>query len=75
MPRIGLISITSIEAYTCDTVIVCWTQTFQKQPKTVAGIASLRMKKTKDGWKFYKIFTEFDTVTYYQNIGGTCPGL
>ncbi|KAH7028097.1 uncharacterized protein B0I36DRAFT_365211 [Microdochium trichocladiopsis] len=68
------LSITSIEAYTCDTVVVRWTQTFGRtKPQPAAGISSLRMKKTKDGWKFYRIFTEFNSITYYQNMGGVCP--
>jgi len=65
------LSVTSVEAYTCDTVVVKWAQTFGQSPQTVAGISVLNMKKGKDGWKFYRIITEFNSLIYLANMGGT----
>lgn len=65
------LAVTSIEAYTCNTLVMKWTQTFGQSPQTVTGLAVLDLKKDKDGWKFYRLKVEFNSLTYLTNIGGT----
>lgn len=68
------VDVTSIDAYSCNVVSLRWTQTFgpPSNPKPAAGISTLFMKKVGDQWRFQKIFTEFNSITYFMNSGGHC---
>ncbi|KXJ88465.1 hypothetical protein Micbo1qcDRAFT_207193 [Microdochium bolleyi] len=73
IPAIPL-NVTSIDAYSCNVVALRWTQTFgpPSKPQPAAGISTLFVKKQGDKWRFQKIFTEFNSITYFMNLGGHC---
>jgi hypothetical protein len=70
-PSIPL-NITSIDAITCDTVTLRWTQTLGTPVKPVAGIAVLVAKMESDDWRLKTIYQEFNSMVYVQDIGGIC---
>ncbi|KAH9883464.1 hypothetical protein F4778DRAFT_662572 [Xylariomycetidae sp. FL2044] len=74
LPAIPL-AVTAVDAFTCDTVVLRWTQTFGNTPRPVAGITVLVVKKVDDAWKFQTIFTEFNSIVYLENLGGNCTSL
>ncbi|KAI3317567.1 hypothetical protein HD806DRAFT_526930 [Xylariaceae sp. AK1471] len=70
-PSIPL-KITSVDAVTCDTVALRWTQTFGTPAKSVAGITVLVARMENDDWRLKTIYTEFNSMVYVQDIGGAC---
>ena len=73
-PKIPVV-VTGTYAVTCDTVVIRYTQTFGAG-KVVAGIAILTFTCNQDDrqWKLKEINTEFNSLVYFQNIGGSCVG-
>ncbi|KKY35353.1 hypothetical protein UCDDA912_g04629 [Diaporthe ampelina] len=73
-PKIPVV-VTGTYAVTRDTVAIRYTQTFGAG-KVVAGIAILGFACGQDDreWKLKEINTEFNSLVYYQNIGGSCAG-
>lgn len=71
LPSVGPLTIKTIHSYTCDVITLTWTQTFGQTPQTVQGIAVIYATKSSNKWLIKKIFTEFNSLTYFQNIGGT----
>lgn len=73
-PKIPVV-VTGTYAVTCDTVVIRYTQTFGAG-KVVAGIAILGFACGQDDrqWKLKEINTEFNSLAYFQNIGGSCVG-
>lgn len=71
-PKIPVV-VTGTYAVTCDTVVIRYTQTFGAG-KVVAGIAILGFACDQDDkqWKLKEINTEFNSLVYFQNIGGSC---
>ncbi|KAI0020360.1 hypothetical protein F4780DRAFT_742120 [Xylariomycetidae sp. FL0641] len=71
LPMIPLV-IKEIDAVTCDTVTLRWTQTFGANNQPVQGISVLFASKQDGEWKLSKILTEFNSLVYLQNLGGNC---
>ncbi|KAI8625102.1 hypothetical protein F5Y19DRAFT_479976 [Xylariaceae sp. FL1651] len=71
------LNITSVDATTCDTVVLRWTQEFGAISKPVAGISVLVACMQDDDWRIKAVHTEFNSVIYWQDMGGLCsmPGL
>lgn len=71
-PKIPVVP-TGTYAVTRDTVVIRYTQTFGAG-NPVAGIAILGFTCGQDDrqWKLKEINTEFNSLTYFQNIGGSC---
>lgn len=64
--------VTSINAVTCDTVVLRWTQTFGVADLPAAGISILGFVCESDAWKLKTVYTEFNSLIYFQDIGGSC---
>ncbi|ORY58502.1 uncharacterized protein BCR38DRAFT_305352, partial [Pseudomassariella vexata] len=62
--------VTSINAVTCDTLVLRWTQTFGPSNQPVAGISILILIWDEAKWKLKTLYTEFNSLTYFQNTGG-----
>lgn len=73
-PKIPVV-VAGIYAVTRDTVVLRYTQTFGAG-KVVAGIAILNFAcgQADRQWKLKEINTEFNSLVYFQNIGGSCVG-
>lgn len=71
-PKIPVV-VTGTYAVTRDTVVIRYTQTFGAG-QVVAGIAILGFVCGQDDrqWKLREINTEFNSLVYFQNIGGSC---
>lgn len=69
-PAIPLV-ISDISAVSCNTVVVRWTQTFGADPQPVAGISILDFVCEEGTWKLQTIYAEFNSLVYFENIGGT----
>lgn len=75
-PAIPLV-VTAVSAVTRDTVVIRWTQTFGKDLQ-VAGISILGFAcgqasgGTGSTWQLETLYTEFNSLAYYQDIGGSC---
>jgi hypothetical protein len=67
--------VTGTYAVTRDTVVIRYTQTFGAG-KAVAGVAILAFTCHQDDrqWKLKEINTEFNSLVYFQNVGGSCVG-
>lgn len=67
------VAVTGTYAVTQDTVVVRYTQTFGAG-KVVAGIAILGFAcdQSDRQWKLKEINTEFNSLVYLENIGGSC---
>lgn len=70
-PDITLV-VAATSAVTCDTVVIRWTQTFGQNPQPVAGISILVFACEGGEWKLKTLYTEFNSLIYFENIGGTC---
>ncbi|KAH8647227.1 hypothetical protein BX600DRAFT_518506 [Xylariales sp. PMI_506] len=75
LPAIPLV-ITSINAITSNTIVLRWTQTFGAANQPVAGISILvvtgcKNGKSSSGYKLKTLYTEFNSLTYFTNTGGT----
>ncbi|KAK8863448.1 hypothetical protein PGQ11_009683 [Apiospora arundinis] len=73
LPKIPLV-VKSVNAVTCDTVVLRWTQTFGNpaDPKPAQGISILVLVHKDGDWKLKTLFTEFNSLTYFTNTGGSC---
>lgn len=60
-----------VPAVTCDTVIVRWTQQFGQTDLVVSGISILIFECNGGGWQLKTLFTEFNSLSYFLNVGGT----
>ncbi|KAK7920076.1 hypothetical protein PG985_008098 [Apiospora marii] len=69
LPKIPLV-VKSVNAVTCDTIVLRWTQTFGKPANPVQGISILVNIFEKNAWKLKTLYTEFNSLTYFQNTGG-----
>lgn len=71
-PKIPLV-VTGTHAVTHDTVVIRYTQTFGAANLPVAGISILEFVCGEGGqWKLKTIWTEFNSLVYFQDIGGSC---
>lgn len=70
-PKIPLV-VTGIYAVTHDTVVIRYTQTFGAADLPVAGISILEFVCEDGQWKLETIRTEFNSLVYFENIGGSC---
>jgi hypothetical protein len=75
-PAVPLIPV-AIEAITCDTIALRWNATLP--PETVKGITILKASNSQgkaDTWQIKTIFTEFNSISWLKDIGGsvTYPG-
>ncbi|CAJ2510656.1 Uu.00g062810.m01.CDS01 [Anthostomella pinea] len=73
-PAIPL-DVKSVDAITCDTVVLRWTQTFGESAQPVAGMTVLVAFKggdddDDDDWKLKTVYTEFNSLIYLHDIGG-----
>ncbi|KAK7978399.1 hypothetical protein PG996_004447 [Apiospora saccharicola] len=70
LPKIPLV-VKSVNAVTCDTIVLRWTQIFGNPAKPVQGISILVNVFEKGGWKLKTLYTEFNSLTYFVNTGGS----
>lgn len=70
-PKIPLVP-SSINAVTHDTIVIRWTQTFGQANEPVAGISILSFACQDHVWKLAKLYTEFNSAVYVEDIGGSC---
>lgn len=62
----------SVPSVTCNTVTVRWTQQFGVANQLVSGISVLIFECNDDGdWQLQTLFAEFNSLSYFLNIGGT----
>lgn len=62
----------AVDAFTCDTIALRWLVTLQPEP--VKGITILKTSNAqgqKDTWQIKTIFTEFNSISWLKDIGGT----
>lgn len=73
-PKIPVV-VNGTYAVTRDTVVIRYTQTFGAG-SVVAGIAILGFAcdQSDRQWKLKEINTEFNSLVYFKNIGGSCVG-
>lgn len=64
--------VTSISAVTCDSIVLRWTQTFGLADLPAAGISILDFVCEGGGWKLKTLYTEFNSLVYFQDVGGSC---
>lgn len=69
-PAIPLV-VSDIAAVSCNTVVIRWTQTFGANPQPVSGISILEFVCEAGRWKLQTLYTEFNSLVYFENIGGT----
>ncbi|KUI64233.1 hypothetical protein VM1G_11011 [Cytospora mali] len=70
-PKIPLV-VTGTYAVTNDTVVIRYTQTFGTAALPVAGISILKFVCEGGHWKLKTIWTEFNSLVYFEDIGGSC---
>ncbi|ROV93834.1 hypothetical protein VMCG_08772 [Cytospora schulzeri] len=70
-PKIPLV-VTGTYAVTQDTVVIRYTQTFGAANLPVAGISILEFVCEDGQWKLKTIWTEFNSLVYFGDIGGSC---
>ncbi|KAK7949246.1 uncharacterized protein PG986_010132 [Apiospora aurea] len=77
LPKIPLV-VKSVNAVTCDTIVLRWTQTFGNPAQPAQGISILvnafesNKGEKEKGWKLKTLYTEFNSLTYFTNTGGSC---
>lgn len=69
-PKIPLV-VKTVNAVTCDTIVIRWTQTFGQANLPVAGISILGFVCEGGEWKLQTIYTEFNTLIYIEDAGGS----
>ena len=72
-PAIGF-NLLNIDAVTCDTVAFRWAATLGAQP-AIKGINIFKASNsngTASGWQIKIVFSEFNSGTWSQEIGGIC---
>lgn len=64
LPKIPLV-VKSVDAVTCDTIVLRWTQTFGNpaKPEPVQGISILVTAFEKGAWKLKTLYTEFNSLS------------
>lgn len=70
-PQVPFIPV-ALEAVTCDTIAFRWIVTLP--PNTVKGITILKTENSQgqaDTWQIKTIFTEFNSIAWLQDIGGS----
>ncbi|KAK3347268.1 hypothetical protein B0T25DRAFT_572340 [Lasiosphaeria hispida] len=61
--------VTKLGPWDCDELSFVWTASF---PESVRGVTILGAKKTDEGlWAISRIDVEFNSLTFFKNIGGT----
>lgn len=70
-PKIPLV-VSTINAVTRDTIVLRWTQTFGEANEPVAGISVLTFVCQGGKWKLSKLYAEFNSLVYFEDIGGSC---
>lgn len=70
-PKVPLV-VKSINAVTCDTVVLRWTQTFGQADLPIAGISILVFVCEVGEWKLKTLYTEFNSLVYIEDAGGSC---
>ncbi|KAJ4403854.1 hypothetical protein N0V82_010588 [Gnomoniopsis sp. IMI 355080] len=70
-PKVPLV-VKSINAVTCDTVVLRWTQTFGEASLPIAGISILGFVCEGGQWKLQTLYTEFNSLVYIEDAGGSC---
>lgn len=70
-PKIPLV-VTGTYAVTHNTVVIRYTQTFGAANLPVAGISILEFVCEGGLWKLKTIWTEFNSLVYFEDIGGSC---
>lgn len=64
--------VTAVSAVTCDTVVIRWTQTFGRGLQ-VSGISILEFVCGQNvTWQLKTLYTEFNSLAYFEDIGGSC---
>lgn len=66
------LEVTSVNAVTCDTVVLRWTQAFGLADLPAAGISILGFVCEGGDWKLKTVYTEFNSLIYFQDVGGSC---
>lgn len=66
------LNVVGVPAVTCDTAVVRWTQTFGEADLEVSGISILIFECDDDAWKLKTLYTEFNSLAYFYDIGGSC---
>lgn len=70
-PKVPLV-VKSINAVTCDTVVLRWTQTFGQADLPISGISILVFACEGGEWKLKTLYTEFNSLVYIEDAGGSC---
>lgn len=70
-PKIPLV-VSTINAVTRDTIVLRWIQTFGEANEPVAGISILTFVCQGGEWKLSKLYAEFNSLVYFEDIGGSC---
>lgn len=63
--------VTATSAVTCDTIVIRWTQTFGAAAVPASGISILEFVCEDAVWKLNTLYTEFNSLAYLQDIGGS----
>lgn len=70
-PKVPLV-VKSVNAVTCDTIVLRWTQSFGEANLPIAGISILGFVCEGGEWTLQTIYTEFNTLVYIEDAGGSC---
>lgn len=67
------VSLRTVDVVTCDTVVLKWTAAFGEAKLPVRGIQILTVERggPVGGWAIKTIDTEFNSLAYLVNLGGT----
>ncbi|GJC96328.1 hypothetical protein ColKHC_05154 [Colletotrichum higginsianum] len=67
------VSLRTVDVVTCDTVVLKWTAAFGEARLPVRGIQILTVERggPVGGWAIKTIDTEFNSLAYLVNLGGT----
>lgn len=62
----------AIEAVTCDTIALRWVVGLQPEPaKGITILKAENPRAKKDTWQIKTIFTEFNSISWLKDFGGT----
>ncbi|KAF4823644.1 hypothetical protein CGCSCA5_v001609 [Colletotrichum siamense] len=67
------VTLRTVDVVTCDTIVLKWTAAFGEARLPVRGIQILTVEKAGPmrGWAIKTIDTEFNSLAYLVNLGGT----
>ncbi|KAF0319654.1 hypothetical protein GQ607_013134 [Colletotrichum asianum] len=67
------VTVRTVDVVTCDTIVLKWTAAFGEARLPVRGIQILTVEKAGPmrGWAIKTIDTEFNSLAYLVNLGGT----